>query len=165
MENLEAALSLVNKMTVAERKQLLDHLALGMQVSKKESGKINRDLDMWLSAVVDALDSILKTGGTSVPSLGVVKRLHSAQWPPVEQFMIGSKLMEMKVLERQAVYKLLAKLLVDHAHYVAKKSGAPLSTKLVFNCINNLPGLFDGAFPGYLACGMAKAVILPNLRV
>ena len=49
MENLEAALSLVNKMTVAERKQLLDHLALGMQVSKKESGKINRDLDMWLS--------------------------------------------------------------------------------------------------------------------
>lgn len=69
--------------------------------------------------------------------------------------MTSSKLSELRVVERQAVYNLLAELLVEHAGYVARKSGAPLGPKLIGQCTGSLPGVFEASFPGYLAAGLA----------
>lgn len=141
-----------------EQQELLDHLALQNQLTAKANQ--SRDLDMWATAVGMALDETV--GGSDGGSYGsmLVKRLlgSTSCWRPVEAFMVSSKLQELRVVERQAVYMLLARLLVDHAGYVARKSGAPLGPKLVGQCTGSLPGVFEQSFPGYLAAGLAPVI-------
>jgi hypothetical protein len=72
--------------------------------------------------------------------------------------MRSSKLGELQVNVRQAVYRTLGRLLVEHAHEVSRRSGAPLGPKLVGQCVGNLPGVFERSFPGYLAAGLAPVV-------
>lgn len=143
---------LVGSLGVEQRKELLAYLALEQQATKQPS----RDLEMWSVAVVEALDKAI---GPSIGALVIRKQLSaSTAWNPVAQFMEASRLQDLTVVERQGIYTLLAKLLVKHAREVAQRSGAPLSGKLVASCAGNLPGVFDGAFPGYLAAGLAPMV-------
>lgn len=141
-----------------EQQELLDHLALQQQLTRKASD--SRDLDMWSAAVGTALGAAI--GDDERGSYGqlLIKRLlgSTSCWRPVEAFMTSSKLSELRVVERQAVYNLLAELLVDHAGYVARKSGAPLGPKLIGQCTGSLPGVFEASFPGYLAAGLAPIV-------
>ena len=80
------------------------------------------------------------------------------------QFLQQSGLSACTVNERQQAYHILAELVVQHARYVARKSGAPLSPKLVANCMPNLPGVFEDAFPGYLEAGVAAMVAKSSPR-
>jgi hypothetical protein len=139
------------------RQQLLDHLALQAQTPGSAN---NRDLDMWSSAVYDALQQFLGASAGAMGGPMVVRRVLtvSTAWKPVESFMQSSKLVEIKVVERQSVYSMLARLLVGHAAFVAKKSGAPLSAKLIANCCGSITGVFESAFPGYLHAGLAPMV-------
>lgn len=115
---------------------------------------------MWATAVHEALQEAL--GGSLGSTVGpmAVQRIvgtHKA-FEPVSEFMAHSRLREVQVVERLALYRLLAELLVAHARKVARHVDAPLSLKLVVNCTNNVAGLFDSAFPGYLGAGLAHIV-------
>jgi len=151
-----AALALSKK----NKKELLDRLLLDLQNAPSQRGAADRDKDMWASAVHRALLKVTGSMDGGLVGPAVVRRLVAVgtSWGHVEAFMVSSKLNEITVTDRQAVYNMLAELLVQHARYVARRSGAPLSVKLVTQCTTNLAGVFENSFPGYLEAGLAKAV-------
>lgn len=162
MSSLEQVLELVEKLSKQDKQELLARLALETKLGNKAKAAKHsgdRDEDTWFEEVVCALTSHLGGVKATIPSPQMLKRLQTDSWEHVSRFMEGSSLSKLTVVARRAVYRLLAGLVVDHASHVAKKSGAPLSAKLVLNCSGNVAGLFDNAFPGYLAAGMAPAVI------
>lgn len=153
---LQDLLHLADQLNVAERRELLDRLALKAQTADRP----DRDIEMWAGAVYDALQDQL---GASAGAMGgplVIKRVVGAtsSWKPVEQFMKASKLAELKVPNRLAVYRMLARMLVDYVDDLARSSRLPLTPKLVANCSGHLPGLFEASFPGYLQAGLAHMV-------
>lgn len=142
-------------LTAEQRKQLLDLLAF--DVTQQTTSLADRELVMWSGCVADAMQRV--TTVSYGPQL--VRRALASRpaWMPVQELMKASKLAENSVNERQSIYTLLAGILVEHANYVAKKSGAPLSAKLVANCAPQLAALFDQQFPGYLAAGLVPVVV------
>ena len=141
-----------------ERKTVLDSLLLELQLSADT--RPDRDVGMWAEAVHRELTRRLGSmdGGLVGPMVVRKTVAVGTSWKPVDSFMRSSRLNELTVTERQRAYYLLAELLVRHARAVARRSGVPLSPKLVANCTVNLPGLFEDAFPGYLNAGLAKVV-------
>lgn len=141
----------------SQRATLLAELSL--QATQSDNGSI-RDLDMWSQSVYAAL--VGANGGLAggVPGPAVVKRslASSGTWSIVRGFMSDSKLDLLKVTERQSVYDMLAQMVVKNAVYVSRKSGAPLSPKLVANCSTNVASLFEQSFPGYVRSGLAHIV-------
>ena len=158
VNRLTSALDLAAGMSKAERQELLDRLALDGQLSAKSQS--NRDIEMWSVAVHAALGDAISSGGGENYGVGLVKRTVGlpAYWRPVESFMQASGLQELTVVERQQVYSLLARLLVDHALEVSRRTGAPLSPKLLGTCSSNVASVFDQSFPGYAAAGLAHVV-------
>ena len=160
---LQNLLNLADQLKPKDRKELLDRLALqhGLEVAPTAS---DRDLNMWSEAVHCALEESL--GGEMGAGVGVlaIRRLVGARsaWAPVSEFMRTSKLSDLTVMERQSCYGMLAKLLVDHARYVARQSGAPLGPKLVSPCAGSIRGIVDRAFPGYLAAGLLHVIANPK---
>lgn len=154
---LDKVVELAGQLTAQERKQLLATLALSANAA--DAGKI-RDVDMWTQAVYDDLQGAGGLGSSGVQGPMVVKRALTAPsaWGAVSEFMRISKLESLKVTERQSIYGLLAKLVVDDAIQVTRKTGTPMSARLVGNCSTRVAGLFDNAFPGYLASGLALIV-------
>ena len=154
---LQELLRMAEGLPAEERQQILDHLALKAQVTDPAS---IRDLEMWSGAIYEALQEALGASAGAMGGPMVIRRAVAVPsvWKPVDVFMKASKLSDLQVRERQSVYRLLAQLLVDHARFVAKRSGAPLSAKLVGNCAGSISGVFEGAFPGYLQAGLAPIV-------
>jgi hypothetical protein len=146
-------------MSVAEQKELLDKLSASLLLASATDSK-DRDLAMWSEAVHERLTEALGGGRASTSGVVVTRKLlaTTAAWSPVRTFVDTTKLSELRVVDRQAVYMLLADLLVRHARSVAQRSGAPFSAKLVANCTVNLPGLFDAAFPGYIEAGLVRVI-------
>ncbi len=154
---VEGLLAAAEQLNAADRKTLLAHLALNEQTSSQGSG---RDLDMWAQAVYEALVQAVGTEAGAGQGPALVKRSLGlpAAWAPVVAFMEASKLRSLTVTERQSVYALLAKMVVQNARFISRKSGAPLSAKLVGNCATHVASLFDNAFPGYVSSGLALIV-------
>lgn len=148
---------LLDEMTAAERIEALDRLALRNQLTAKSAANV--DLDMWAEAIKTALGDTI---GTPEGQYGVmlVKRLlaPSANWRPVESFMASSKLCRLQRTERLAVYHMLARLLVEDADRFCDWSGVPMSARIVAQRTDLLAGVFEAAFPGYLASGLAPLV-------
>lgn len=155
--SLDDLLILANGLPKSERKQLLATLALDSQLTESSG---TRDPDMWSRAVYDGL--VAATGGQDGGVVGpaVVKRLVAtpAAFRPVASFMETSKMATLTVTERQSIYGALAKLVIENARAIARRSNIPLSPKLVSNCATNITGIFDQSFPGYLANGLALIV-------
>lgn len=154
---VDSLLGLANALSATDRKELMARLALGEQSLDADK---TRDADMWAQAVYAGLQDALGYEDGAVGGPALVKRTVSAQsaFKPVADFMRASSLDKLKVTERQSVYAMLAKLVIEKARYVASRSGAPLGPKLVATCSANLAGTFDQAFPGYLASGLAHLV-------
>ena len=155
--SLADLLSLADQLPATERKTLLAHLALRGQTD--ESGQ-TRDKDMWAHAVYNEIVRAFGADGGAGQGPALVKRTLSATavWAPVADFMRASKLDALTVTERQSVYGMLAKLVVEQALYVARNIGAPLGVKLVANAASNMAAIFDRSFPGYLQAGLAPIV-------
>ncbi len=155
--DLDSLLKLADQLKPADRKQLLARLALADGNANVGS---ERDIDMWAQAIYAGLVAAIghQDGAGQAPM--VIKRTMAARsaWGPVADFMASSKLDTLKVVERQAVYGMLAKLVIEKAAYVSQKSGAPLSAKLVSNLTPNIAAIFDGAFPGYLQSGLVRVI-------
>ncbi len=154
---LNGVLALVDQLSASDRKLLLAKLALRSQTARSDQP---RDLDMWVQAVYDELVSTLGAGDGGGIGPQAIKRVlgSPSSWGPVADFMASSKLDKLPVTERQSVFIMLAKLVIKHARYVAGRSGAPLSAKLVGSISVNMASIFDQAFPGYLASGLAPIV-------
>ena len=149
------------KLSDSERKELAEALLLDLHVASKAVKDCDRDIQMWSTAVYEGLTRVVGGGGAGLmgPTLARKHLAVVSAWKPVEEFMQMSGLADLTVIERQQCYNLLAMMTVSHAKAVARKSGAPLCVKLVSKCTGSLSGLFDNAFPGYLAAGLAKAII------
>ena len=155
--NLDQILEAAQGLPAGERKTLLAHLALSSQTSDTGAG---RDLDMWAQAVYEAIGEAVGTDPRAGQGPALIKRTLGvpAVWAPVHAFMVASKLITIMVVERQAIYVMLAKMVVQNARFIARKSGVPLSARLVGSCAANVASLFDNAFPGYVASGLALMV-------
>lgn len=155
--SLADLLSLADQLPATERKTLLAHLALKGQTEVEGP---SRDKEMWAQAVYGEIVRAFGPDGGAGQGPALVKRTLSATavWAPVADFMRASKLGALSVTERQSVYVLLARLVVEQALYVARNIGAPLGIKLVANAASNMAAIFDRSFPGYLQAGLAPIV-------
>lgn len=161
-KDLEELVKLTEALTPTERKQLLARLSLAAQ---DQNTRQLRDLDMWATAVWEGLLAANGMGeGAGQGPLLVKRALAGSAWGPVEGFMEDSGFMDLKVVERQSLYRMLAKLVIEKAQYISRKSGAPLSAKLVANTSSNIASIFDQHFPGYLASGLGRFVAKALLR-
>jgi len=156
-DKIENVVELASTLSPEQQKELLARLSLGLALKPTYR---DRDVEMWAVAVHEALQDAL--GGSLGSSLGPlqVKGLvgsHKA-FEPVNEFMVRSRLNENQVRERLALYRILADLVVARTRTVCRHTGAPLALKTVVNNIPNIAAIFDAAFPGYLAAGLAPVV-------
>lgn len=154
---LEEVLDLVEHLDLADRKELLAKLALNAQAPQKES---DRDLEMWAVAVYRAVARTIGASSEGMPAPMIFRRALAAgnSWGAVTDFMKASKLSTVNVTARQGVYVMLADLLVKHAVSSARYLSVPLSAKFIANAATNIASIFDNAFPGYAASGLAPIV-------
>lgn len=115
---------------------------------------------MWAEAVYDALVALNGGSGRGLPGPALIKRAmgQGSAWSSVAGFMESSKYDALKVVERQAIYQMLAKLLLEHAQDISEHTGAPLTPKLLATCCSNITAIFNRAFPGYLRAGLGLIV-------
>lgn len=146
-----------------QRKQLLDRLQL-QDLELRDQDKATRDLSMWAEAVYAALQASTGDGGAGESGVMVLRRLLGARnvWAPVDQFVTAARISEETVVNRQRFYNLLAELLVSYTKKVASYNRVPVGPKLVASNAGKVQELFDAAFPGYLRCGLVKAVLRPR---
>ena len=144
-------------LSLADQKELLARISLLTQTLPASEA---RDSDMWATAVYQALTAVVGGGGEGMAGPLAIKRVVTVPgaWGPVRSFMAASKMNSLTVSNRQSVYMMLAKLVVENARTVSRKAGIPLSAKLVANCSSNITGIFDQSFPGYLSSGLALMV-------
>lgn len=141
-----------------DQKVFLDRAAANrLLVAEKPA---DREIGMWSVAVYEAYCAAVGVGGAAGVGPLVVRRLLGAStpWSAVQSFMTSSRLHELPVTDRQAVYVLLADLLVRHTRSLARHVGAPFSPKLLASCTSNISALFDEQFPGYVEAGLVKFV-------
>lgn len=155
----EKLLEMFRTLPQQQRKLFLDQAAAA-QLLDSANTEAARDVQMWSAAVYDALCAAVGgPGAINLGPLSVKKVLGAATaFAPVASFMAVGGMDKLPVVDRQAVYVLLADLLVKHAKGIARHTGTPLALKLVANCTNNIAGVFDNAFPGYLQAGLAPLV-------
>lgn len=156
--NADVVFKSTQQLSLAEKKKLLDQLALEVNGPNKTTETLkSRDLDMWAGAIHKEL---CKVSGESYGILLVKKTLApAAAWAPVESFMDAAGFSSCSVVERQGVYNLLAGLLVKQSRNVCLNKGIALSPKFVATCASSVAGVFENAFPGYIASGLAKMVV------
>ena len=149
----------VEGMSTAEIKRQLDRLALVLQ-ERTQPSRQDRDLNSFSDAVHEKMGELLagNVAGNAGPL--AVRQLFQAPstWGPISAFLERAGYLALGPVEKVAVYRFLAELVVRHAYTVSRRSRAPLSPKLVASCSGNLGGLFERAFPGYLRNGLAPMV-------
>lgn len=148
--------SLIDAITAlpeAEKKRILDALALTLQDS---SSLQDRNLQMWCEALAESFTATTRTH----VAVMLLRRGFAvkAVWSVFTELFGLADLERVQVRDRTALLRLFADLLVEHAVYVAKRSSAPLSAKLLVSCSANMVGLVENAFPGYLAAGLLPMV-------
>jgi 2C-methyl-D-erythritol 2,4-cyclodiphosphate synthase len=155
-QGVSEILAAADTLTPAQRKDLIARLSLAQNQEKGET----RDKDMWALAVHEALLAAVGRGDRGGIAPMLVKRAVgvASAWTPVADFLAHSKLDTLKVVERQAVLRLLASLLVKRTKEIAAHVHAPLSPKLAAGQAQHIAALFEDEFPGYLAAGLALVV-------
>lgn len=154
----EEVLAQALQLNSVERRSLMAELSLADQ--RGGADEWARDKEMWAIAVHEALQTALGASDGAVQGPALIRRVMaaSAAWAPVLDVIQAMGRDKMEVVERQAVYRFLAVLLVDRSREVARYAKTPLSLKLVANNAGNLRGIFDRSFPGYLAAGLGRLI-------
>lgn len=157
----------VNEVAILEKWRQLDRSGqravlakMSFELQNTSSSEESRDVDLWAVAVTSALREALGPSDGAGHGPQVVRRLlgASSAWTPVAEFIATGRIGNLRPAERLAVFDLLAKLLVERAKRVAARADIPLSAKLVAQNAVHIAGIFDNAFPGYLANGLVGAV-------
>lgn len=140
------------------RRQIYARMSFELQ--NTSSTEDARTIDLWSFAVYSALRDALGPSSGAGHGEHVVRRLMgaSAAWQPVAEFITNGRIDNLRPAEQLAVFGLLAKLLVARAKRVAQRADIPLTPKLVAQNTQHIAGVFDNAFPGYLANGLIGSV-------
>lgn len=146
----------VKRMSAVSRKQVLDYLLL---LAQTPAGDKDRSVLMWRDSVARSLRKRLPGSVADFPPKVLVTE-SNASVKKVEDFLHSVTPVTLSTPERKAVYDLLADLLADRAYEIAQRASIPLSLKLILSTADQLHGVFDSAFPGYLQAGMGIRVIL-----
>lgn len=166
-QTVNEAKTLIDRMNKEQRKEIGDYLAF-ISLGRKTGGtvqdlKSNRDLGLWGDALVEAL-------GQALPSLVMSKHVQASVMQQLESSsVLAESIISQAAIPasqsymRNAFYRVLANLLVQHSRSVAKYVKAPLSLKFCLGQADNLAGLVEDAYPGYLQSGMMK-VVLQQMR-
>ena len=147
----------IKALSTTSRKQLLDYTLLLSQPTA--SSDKDRSTLMWRDSVVRALRKRLPGAVTDLPPKVLVAE-SNASVRKVEDFLHSLTPVALSTPERKASYDLLADLLATRAYEIAQRASIPLSLKLILTTADQLHGVFDAAFPGYLQSGMGIRVIL-----
>lgn len=67
----------------------------------------------------------------------------------------SARLTKASPAEKLSALQLLADMLVSHVQQLSHATGVAVSSKMLANCAQQLPSVFDVAFPGYAASGLA----------
>lgn len=154
--DIDEVLDHAMKLDRKQAKQLLDQLALRMQMTDKSLH--NRDLEAWVSCVHNELNRELGAEN-SYGIMQVRKALGEPEcWRPVEAFMAAAGMESRTSAERRAMYMLLAELLIEHTRYETRRMKFGLVLSSVARYVVDLVAIFDDAFPGYLRSGLAFMV-------
>lgn len=140
------------------RRRILAKMSLELQ--NASAGDDARTIDLWSFAVYSALRDALGPSSGAGHGEQVVRRLMGASsaWQPVAEFIGNGRIEKLRPAEQLAVFDMLAKLLVARAKRVAQRADIPLTPKLVAQNTQHIAGVFDNAFPGYLANGLIGSV-------
>lgn len=143
----------------ASQKQILDELALAYE-SKDRDPAEDRELDLWCSRVLLALQTEMGDGGDAAPGLYLVKRTMGsrANWHPVRDF-VAQHCRAGLVAARGSAYALLANLLIAYCAGVSRRHDIPLGLRLLSQHVGSIAGIFNNAFPGYAQAGMIALVL------
>lgn len=160
---VEGIVEQARSLTRDELRQLLAKLSL---LATEQVGRSDRDLDMWAGSVYDGLVSL--NGGSARglvgPALFKQALASAAAWHPVTGLMSSAGYDKLSVTERQAIYRMLAGLLLRHAAYLNRERSVPISPKMLASCCANITSLFDNAYPGYLRSGVALVIAKALIR-
>jgi hypothetical protein len=157
---VDELLVLAKLLSKTEQKEFLSKLA----AEQADTGK-DRDLQAWIAEVLAALERSNGGHAGGLPTSAHLKRaMASGGWHAVSDFMQSAGFMKLQVNERVAAYRLLSNLLVQHAAELSRKKSIPRTPQLLANCAVNIGALFDNAFPGYLAAGLAPIVVRTMLK-
>lgn len=162
-QTVNEAKTLIDAMTKEQRKEVADYIAFlgqGRRATRTAQDlKSNRDLGLWGDALVAAL-------GQALPSLVTSKHIPASVIQQLEQSsVVAESIISQAAIPasqsymRNAFYRLLANLLVQHSRSLAKYVKAPLSLKFCLGQVDGLHGLVEDAYPGYLRSGMMKVVL------
>jgi hypothetical protein len=140
------------------RKEALAMMSLEQQ--RSPSGAAG-DLDLWAEAVYEALRRAIGTSDGAAYGPQVLKRSVGvpSAWEPVADFVRLGRLDALRPAERYAMFRLLAKLLIERSQRVAERADIPVTPKLVAQNCQYIAGIFDSAFPGYLSAGLVGSVV------
>lgn len=155
LRTADELLATLGPLSTKETKALLAQLAL--QTNKTSTARGERDSETWAACVADALSDAI--GSSSAGQLVRKEMLAATAWKPVQAFLEEAGFLDLNVREKRAVYQMLARLLVQHADRISSRRDIPLTPHFVASCAGHIGVVFDGAFPGYLASGLAHIVV------
>lgn len=152
-------LTVFTGLEVSEQKRVIDELVL-IHESRGRNAAEDRELDIWCSRVLAALQRAMGAAEASGVGLYLVKRTVGTRscWHPVRDF-VAAHCQDYSAIERGSVYALLADLLVQYCQRLARRHDMPLGLKLISQHSGNIAGIFDAAFPGYAQAGMTAFVL------
>lgn len=156
-DGVEGVVAAWRLLSSPDRRRALALMSLELQ---QGSGGGDRDSELWSGAVHEVLVAALGASDGAAHGPQVVRRLLASPgaWAPVREFLDNAIGTALTPAERLAFMRVLARLLVARCRRLAAHADIPLSPKLVAQNTHLLAGIFDNAFPGYLAGGLARTV-------
>lgn len=162
---IETIKKLCRDLSPSQRKEVRDYITYldkeekqNLLASSRTGQSLSRDEEMLADSLEQSLAEALGTPRQAhnrpAAILGSLRDCYAI----VEAFVQATGLSRSKSYERKALYNMLAGMLVDYSRQLATKIGAPLSFKFVLQNSAKMPALFDLAYPGYAASGLAGIV-------
>lgn len=164
--DVEKIKELCRALDVRQRKEVRDYIAYLdkeqkqiLLTSTRTGQSLSRDEEMLADSLEQLLAEALGTPRQARHRPAAILASLRDCYATVEAFVQAAGLSRNKSYDRKALYNLLAGMLVDYSRQLAAKIGAPLSFKFVLQNTDKIPALFDRAYPGYAASGLAGIVV------
>jgi len=156
--SLETILPILGDLTNAERDEVIKSCRMhnGM-ASKNETIKGTEEDEHIYSAMVQAIKSVIP-GAQPMP-FHVFRR--SNAWGYYQKqitylnLFVETNFPDLTLVERRALYVIIFEVIVSHL----KEFRIPIKPKVIAQNFQTVESLWEKSFPGYIACGMAQAVI------
>lgn len=140
---------------VDDQQALLDFLALE-RTNRSITTLQERKLNMFTDSLAQELGKSLGQSSRIYP-LALLPQAKK-MFRDAEALLKDLDLEHFAMPETKAMYNVLAKVLVHHAHKVSAKAKIPVNMKLVLQTTTPLHALLDEHFPGYIKAGVMKIV-------